>query len=373
MRGQWLGNFTGTSTGYIITNIDETEDRFLGRAVLHFNPPLAPPPAPLPITVGSFRTANKNQSGSFLADVTHFDPQTQSSLTSQQLGATYPGYTFPNTATVTYSFTPAQLQIAWSTNIGTTGQATLPASQAAAPSSYVAQKMTWLQFKQHVDTLPYRKRIFRGQDGPYRLRTAYHRRGRADLQRYADQDMVELYGALAARTRHHYNVSVPAENAAFLHLAQHHGYPTPLLDWSYSPYVAAFCAFRTVPAQSGPGAFARIVIFDHLTWQADFEQIHFLSTPKLHISVIEAVSFDNDRSRPQQALSLVTNVDDVEAHIRNRESANGKSYISMIDIACSERAAVMRDLSRMGISAGSMFPGLDGACEELRERLFFSA
>jgi hypothetical protein len=36
----------------------------------------------------------------------------------------------------------------------------------------------------------------------------------------------------------------------------------------------------------------------------------------------------------------------------------------------SERPLVMRELSVMGITAGSLFPGLDGACEELRERFF---
>jgi hypothetical protein len=30
----------------------------------------------------------------------------------------------------------------------------------------------------------------------------------------------------------------------------------------------------------------------------------------------------------------------------------------------------MHDLSAMGITAGALFPGLDGACEELRERFF---
>jgi hypothetical protein len=30
----------------------------------------------------------------------------------------------------------------------------------------------------------------------------------------------------------------------------------------------------------------------------------------------------------------------------------------------------MKELALIGITAGSLFPGLDGACEELGERLF---
>jgi hypothetical protein len=30
----------------------------------------------------------------------------------------------------------------------------------------------------------------------------------------------------------------------------------------------------------------------------------------------------------------------------------------------------MQELSMMGLTAGSLFPGFDGACEELRERNF---
>lgn len=35
-----------------------------------------------------------------------------------------------------------------------------------------------------------------------------------------------------------------------------------------------------------------------------------------------------------------------------------------------DRRQAMNELSYMGITAGSLFPGLDGACEELKERNF---
>lgn len=73
---------------------------------------------------------------------------------------------------------------------------------------------------------------------------------------------------------------------------------------------------------------------------------------------------------PQQAASSVTNVDDIESYIQFCESQMGKTYLQAIDLPVRERDNVIQELRYMGITAGSMFPGLDGACEELKERNF---
>jgi len=72
---------------------------------------------------------------------------------------------------------------------------------------------------------------------------------------------------------------------------------------------------------------------------------------------------------PQQAASTVTNIDDIETYIRSKETKD-KVYLTAIDLPTREPRNVIRELSFMGITAGSLFPGLDGACEELRERNF---
>lgn len=71
-----------------------------------------------------------------------------------------------------------------------------------------------------------------------------------------------------------------------------------------------------------------------------------------------------------QGVSTVTNVDDIETYIQSREHESDASYLSAYDLPVNERNKVMSELSYMGITAGALFPGLDGACEELRERNF---
>lgn len=91
--------------------------------------------------------------------------------------------------------------------------------------------------------------------------------------------------------------------------------------------------------------------------------------PDPHLSIGEFLAIENERMIPQQAASTVTNIDDIESYIKSKET-NGKTYLWAIDLPVSERRTVVHELSYMGITAGSLFPGLDGACEELKERNF---
>jgi hypothetical protein len=169
-----------------------------------------------------------------------------------------------------------------------------------------------------------------------------------------------------------FNLAIPDENGAFFNLVQHHGYPTPLLDWTFSPFVAAFFAYhqlRNTDARSAGDEKIRIFIFDQKAWRQKYAQITHLTWRKPHFSIMEFIAMDNERLIPQQSISSVTNVDDIESYIRSM-TEDSTEFLRVVDLPKRQRPSVMKELSVMGITAGSLFPGLDGACEELRERFF---
>jgi hypothetical protein len=74
---------------------------------------------------------------------------------------------------------------------------------------------------------------------------------------------------------------------------------------------------------------------------------------------------------PQQALASVTNVEDIESYIDKKAKEKGdRNYLQAIDLPVEQRKEALTELSMMGITAGSLFPGLDGACDQLRGRFF---
>jgi hypothetical protein len=156
-------------------------------------------------------------------------------------------------------------------------------------------------------------------------------------------------------------------------MVQHHGYPTPLLDWTYSPFVAAYFAYHRVTKSDVikiPDEKVRIFIFDAKEWRSRFLQILSTVDRRPHFSLVEPIAIENERLIPQQALSSYTTIDDIESYIEEREKESQKQFLKVIDLPIGERDLVIRELTLMGITAGSLFPGLDGTCEEVRERFF---
>jgi hypothetical protein len=144
------------------------------------------------------------------------------------------------------------------------------------------------------------------------------------------------------------------------------GYPTPLLDWTYSPFISAYFAFKKASTASGK---VRIFVFDRSNWIADWKQLQKITPARLHFSLLDAIAINNTRMIPQQALASVTNAEDIESYIGSMGRADRK-YLQVIDLPVEQRTEVLRELSMMGINAGSLFPGLDGACTQLRDRFF---
>jgi len=146
------------------------------------------------------------------------------------------------------------------------------------------------------------------------------------------------------------------------------------MDWTYSPYVAAFFAFRGITNKlascAAEGDKVRIIVFDQAQWRADWSQIKQLVITGLHVSIGEYLAIENERMILQQAASTITNVDDIESYITNKSKSQTTPYLYAIDLPMRERKHVVQELGYMGITAGALFPGLDGACEELKERNF---
>jgi hypothetical protein len=365
MRGQWLGVYSGSVEGKVMINIDEVDDHFEGVAFL------TPLTRDIPTSVAYLSTANKSEEQEAKAYIFPIDPRTGFQCKWEEIKGLYGAdIVHSSEAHTKLKLTEDKLHVEAATDIGTKFSASLDRPSTGDASKIRGRQMSWEGFKAEMSLKARANYLFRGQQKSWRLCTSFHRRGRYRMSEFTSKDVRQLHQRLSAITTHFFDLSAPDQNGAFFNLLQHHGYPTPLLDWTRSPYVAAFFAFRDIPmGHAGAGA-ARIYIFNHQEWQRRYTQIQNLDPPFPHLSVMEFIAIDNKRLVPQQSVTTVTNLHDIEAYILEKEKETGATFLEAIDIPANEREDAMRDLRFMGITAGSMFPSIDGICEEMRERNF---
>jgi hypothetical protein len=368
LKGQWIARYSGTNTGTAVLDLDEYESHFAGIGVAWDDNRALPSSMVKVITPSKSGTQHLKDVPVVALD---YNGNRLTPEALQQLQTT--GLAMPATVDIDLQLNGASLSMGWKSSIGTSGAAVATASKtrASLPSDLVPTALRgWEGFKRTVNALEQKRYIFRGQeDNRWRLRSSFHRTGRADLDRYLTDDIQDLQKTFSALTQHTFNLSDPLHYAAFINLAQHHGYPTPMLDWTWSPYVAAFFAFRNAKASRGSGRKVRIYKADSREWNKLY-RAGKVAPERPNVTIINALAFGNARAIPQQSLSLTSNVDDIETHIALVEGEQLKRYLEVFDLPASDRNFIMKELALMGITAGALFPGLDGACESLRERNF---
>jgi hypothetical protein len=230
---------------------------------------------------------------------------------------------------------------------------------------------SWREFSRDlmadfVDAAMYRRDayLFRGMRSPrWLLESAFDR-----LLRHVEADRrLKLFDTLVDWFRegcrdHGISEEVCRDDRRLIALGQHHGLPTRLLDWTSSPYVAAFFAYHEALGEVDTSDSHVVVWVLHRQsemWSGRYD-----------VEIVAVPSYQNDRARNQAGYhtlsrSPLNNLEEVVT----RCTAVGSVALTRVLLPLHDVRAALADLELMGISARQLFPDLTGVAAACRARL----
>ena len=235
--------------------------------------------------------------------------------------------------------------------------------------------ITWKDYKElvssHIENG--NEFIYRGQRDskwplkPSLLRTEFVK-SHEDFKQYFNSVIPLVQDPVEAWLGKEWDLSSQLGLAEFLAFLQHNGFPTPLLDWSYSPYVAAYFAFESINHFFPQNDKVAIYTFNQLSWRKKYKQEYDITHDKNHVSILNPRAIGNHKLALQQGCFTFTNVINIEEHIKEHEEKEGE-FLNTYHLDVKERPKVIKELSLMGVSPIQLIPSIESVCKKALDDL----